>query len=162
MMLLLLQQTDLPPHSLILPYKHFCASFPVVTALLQQICDPPHSSILPPPQNTNDFEYNGCVPASNGRLWCPTWVDETGTYVSGSGAWEWCTDECPMHNPHPYGECFHCPKWVYFCATPVQYSYRVFVKSARTFHNSEKLRNWREIRIRKEIAIIFTQFFPCT
>ena len=40
--------------------------------------------------------HQGCANPDGdpGGLWCPTEVDDTGTYIAGSGNWGYCSDDC--------------------------------------------------------------------
>ena len=50
---------------------------------------------------------------NSGLLWCPTVVDENGVYISESGNWGYCSDECCTKPGKNYGIitknlCFRC------------------------------------------------------
>ena len=53
--------------------------------------------IFPWTFSVDGSEHQGCANPDNdsGGLWCPTLLDDTGTYQSdGSGNWGYCSDNC--------------------------------------------------------------------
>ena len=53
--------------------------------------------IFPWTFSVDGSEHQGCANPDNdsGGLWCPTLLDDTGTYQSdGSGNWGYCSDKC--------------------------------------------------------------------
>ena len=53
--------------------------------------------IFPWTYSVDGSNHQGCANPDNdpGGLWCPTLVDDTGTYQSdGSGNWGYCSDNC--------------------------------------------------------------------
>ena len=53
--------------------------------------------IFPWTYSVDGSNHQGCANPDNdpGGLWCPTLVDDTGTYIAdGSGNWGYCSDNC--------------------------------------------------------------------
>ena len=52
--------------------------------------------IFPWTYSVDGSNHQGCANPFDdpGGLWCPTAVDDTGTYISGSGNWGYCSDNC--------------------------------------------------------------------
>ncbi len=51
--------------------------------------------IIPWTYSSNEETYYGCASDTLGS-WCPTKVTN-GTYISGSGLWKWCDENCHVH-----------------------------------------------------------------
>ena len=52
--------------------------------------------IFPWTYSVDGSNHQGCANPDNhpGGLWCPTEVADNGTYISGSGNWGYCSDNC--------------------------------------------------------------------
>ena len=58
------------------------------------------------PFNFMDEKHEGCVKRwTDTAYWCPTRVDESGSFISSNDAWDYCDVDCPktIHNDFTWG-----------------------------------------------------------